>query len=345
VTIFGNSLVPSSTIDIKYDGTTLVTTPSTVTSSPTGSFSATFTVPTSSTSSHIVSSIDPSGNLLFTAFSAVSSGKAMGGSVAGTSPSFTTRFAHGQYPVTINGQGFNLTQYRNKVPTQQIQTGNTFSIKILLYGDYGPSFVQHVGLYTNLHDKTRDIQDSDTSIVWDKNSLPEVTDPNKFFSNITVNSTQNNGKFELDITGVFARPMPKSDIAIRTWGQDRYSADTYLLDAWEATESGQIKTDPSNIQPSNIQPSNIQPSILQIPPIQSPQPSIIQTDLMAEIKKWGGYAPQSISDSQLLQDMGLQGKHIPSWFTKTVKWLVDGTISQQDFENALKYMSQNGILK
>src|SRR5205807_7236920 len=61
VTIFGNSLAPSSTIDIKYDGTTLAIAPA-VTSSPTGSFSATFTVPPSSASSHTLSSIDTSGN-------------------------------------------------------------------------------------------------------------------------------------------------------------------------------------------------------------------------------------------------------------------------------------------
>ena len=67
-------------------------------------------------------------------------------------------------------------------------------------------------------------------------------------------------------------------------------------------------------------------------------------EIVGEVKG-EGYSSSSISDSQLLQDLSLHGFHIPSWFKKTTKWLADGAITQQDFENALNYMRQHGIIK
>jgi hypothetical protein len=37
--------------------------------------------------------------------------------------------------------------------------------------------------------------------------------------------------------------------------------------------------------------------------------------------------------------------HIPSWFKKNAERIVDGQISQNDFVNALKFLSEKGIIK
>jgi hypothetical protein len=66
---------------------------------------------------------------------------------------------------------------------------------------------------------------------------------------------------------------------------------------------------------------------------------------MQAIKDWGGYSPHPISDAQLLSDMGISGQHIPTWTMKVTKWVVDGEVSQTEFENALKYLSHAGIIK
>ena len=70
-----------------------------------------------------------------------------------------------------------------------------------------------------------------------------------------------------------------------------------------------------------------------------------QSDIMTIIKKWGGYMPQSVSDSQLLNSMGIKGDHIPSWFVKTTKWVADGSFTVGDFENAVEYMHDKGIIR
>src|SRR5438445_429877 len=62
VTVTGSNFAANSGITISYDGTTVTTTPGTITTSSTGSFSATFTVPASTAGSHTVSAKDAVSN-------------------------------------------------------------------------------------------------------------------------------------------------------------------------------------------------------------------------------------------------------------------------------------------
>src|SRR5207245_2676811 len=59
VTVTGSNFAANSGITISYDGTTVTTTPGTITTSSTGSFSATFTVPASTAGYHTVTANDP----------------------------------------------------------------------------------------------------------------------------------------------------------------------------------------------------------------------------------------------------------------------------------------------
>ncbi|MGH2611634.1 MAG: hypothetical protein ACRDFB_01130 [Rhabdochlamydiaceae bacterium] len=43
--------------------------------------------------------------------------------------------------------------------------------------------------------------------------------------------------------------------------------------------------------------------------------------------------------------MNINGQHIPSWVGKTAKWVVDGSVTTQEFVNALKYLNEKGIVK
>lgn len=58
VTVTGTAFGASKTITIKYDGTTVATVPTTVTTNPTGYFSATFTVPASMAETYVVEASD-----------------------------------------------------------------------------------------------------------------------------------------------------------------------------------------------------------------------------------------------------------------------------------------------
>jgi hypothetical protein len=70
----------------------------------------------------------------------------------------------------------------------------------------------------------------------------------------------------------------------------------------------------------------------------------ISPSLLFDIKEWNDNS-NTISDSKLLSDIGIKASHIPSWVTKTAKWVTDGEITEQDFVNAIKYMHTSGIIK
>src|SRR2546428_580522 len=62
VTVSGNTFAPNSAIKISYDGTSVPTSPATITTNSGGSFTATFTVPASAVGAHTVNATDASSN-------------------------------------------------------------------------------------------------------------------------------------------------------------------------------------------------------------------------------------------------------------------------------------------
>ena len=68
------------------------------------------------------------------------------------------------------------------------------------------------------------------------------------------------------------------------------------------------------------------------------------SDLILRIKEWGGYSSKSISDSELLANLGINAQHIPSWFMKTTPWVLDNEITLEEFVNAIRYMHENQII-
>ena len=153
-------------------------------------------------------------------------------------PTFTGKaFAENEYPLTINGAGYKLDQYSNTISTISLETGKPIQIKTLLYDPGGASTIQHLAMYMNLRDKTRDIQYSDTYIIYDKSFPTTISDPHGYFQSVTVTPTTIGSKLELsyklelsfDIT--FAKPMEKSDIMFRMWDDRRNNVDTKVFDA------------------------------------------------------------------------------------------------------------------
>ncbi|MDE1728048.1 MAG: hypothetical protein KGH81_02570, partial [Thaumarchaeota archaeon] len=273
-----------------------------------------------------------------------------GGSTPGSPPSFITGFAQNEYPLTINSNLYKLPNYTNTGPLGMIPVGSPFAIKVTLYGDNGPQSVKHVSLVTNIHGNYASITGADTAILWDASQPLQIVDPHHFFGTITANTTVVDGKLQVTLHGTFANPMPLSDIGIRTWGYDLYSQDVYVINAWQATS---VKTE-SNI--GTLQSSQILNTTNDIILKTNTENTTTNTstntasnavnDFITTVKEWAGYSPNVISNSQLLQSMGYQGNYIPPWVMKgTAKYLVDGSITQDDFAGAIKYLVDNHIVK
>ncbi|MDE1729152.1 MAG: hypothetical protein KGH81_08260, partial [Thaumarchaeota archaeon] len=145
--------------------------------------------------------------LHFTTFVVFTALSAVGGSTPGTPPSFATGFAQNEYPLTINSNNYKLPNYTNTGPLSTILVGEPFVIKILLYGDNGPSSVKHVSLFTNMRGNYASLVTSDTVLSYDATQLLQVSDPNHFFGPITTNATVVGNKLQVTFNGTFANAM------------------------------------------------------------------------------------------------------------------------------------------
>jgi len=148
------------------------------------------------------------------------------------------------YPLSINGNGYLLTQYGNTIQTYQGKTGEPISFKMALSDSTG---VEHIAMYTNLRGNAREIQDSDTFVIYHEGKPLEITDPNGLFSNVNFTESEYNGKYIANFDITFDKPMDTSDVIIRTWDELRNSGDIKVFDAIKIEGESIVNPDTNNI--------------------------------------------------------------------------------------------------
>jgi len=148
------------------------------------------------------------------------------------------------YPISINGNGYLLTQHANTIQTYTGKTGEPVSFKMTLFDATG---VEHIALYTNLRGEKREIQDSDTFVIYHEDKPLEITDPHGFFSNVNFTESEYNGKYIANFDMTFAKPMDTSDVIIRTWDELRNSGDIKVLDAIRIDGEPIVNPDTNNL--------------------------------------------------------------------------------------------------
>jgi len=148
------------------------------------------------------------------------------------------------YPVSINGNGYLLTQYANTIQTYTGKTGEPVSFKMTLFDATG---VEHIALYTNLRGDAKEVQDSDTFIIYNEEEPLQITDPHGYFANVNFTESEYNGKYIASFDMTFAKPMDTSDVIIRTWDELRNSGDIKVFDAIKIDGEPIVNPDTNNL--------------------------------------------------------------------------------------------------
>ncbi|MGI0088401.1 MAG: hypothetical protein ACREBI_10680 [Nitrosotalea sp.] len=238
------------------------------------------------------------------------------------------------YPLTIDGGGYLLGGYANTIDTVTEQVGKPMTMALTTMSRP----VVHISLFTNLHSLYDTMSDSDTYVIYDRGQPLQVVDPHGFFSNVTLTPVINGTRQSFVYGITFAKPMNTSNIIVRAWDDQKSSTDLTIYDAWQVTPYTQVSSQnatQTDLLSKNLITQNIAPV---------PQ-NTTDTGLLDTIKEWGGYSATSISDSQLLSEIGIDGKSIPPWFMKTAKWVAQGEESQQDFVKGVKYLYEKGLVR
>ena len=258
-----------------------------------------------------------------------------------TAPTFNTFSVTGAKTLQEDGTiGFGgilsqEIQLTNKMPTAIVETGNQIQLRILLYENSGTSALQHIALYTNLHDKER-IDKSDTYVEYDKGKPIKIVNKNGYLSDADVSFVQRNNNLEAVFSLTFTKPMDTSNIIVRAWDINRNSRDAIFLNAIK------VEQVESTLVPSII--PELQPEVKQESDLVKMDPEPLLSIPM--LKQWAGFSEESVSDEEFLQNLGLEGTKIPSWFKKSqvAKWVIEEIISQRELLDTIKFFEKNGIL-
>jgi len=212
------------------------------------------------------------------------------------------------------------------MPTAHLPVGHASKLILRLHENSGPSALQHVSMYFNLHGPGSQVRDSDTFVRFDKGNPITVKDPHGYFSDAKISLTPRGNNVDVNFLLTFDKPMEKTDIIIRAWDYERNSKEAKFRDAIIAEE---ILLPEDRI---------LEPDTQIEPPSQASIPQEI-------ISGWTGYSSEVVTDKELLDQLGMDGVSIPSWYKKIVsEWIFDGSISQKEFVDALRFFEQNGKL-
>ncbi len=152
-------------------------------------------------------------------------------------PSFTTPFTEDEYPITIDGKTFKMSDLEGKVDTIIIEVAKPIQVKVLVSDETHSSEIQNVNLLTNLRGAFRQASDSDTGIYFKTGNPPTVVDPNGYFSNVNATSSEKGKKLEVIFDITFAKEMETSDIIITAKDRRNNAASLQVIEAWKAIKS------------------------------------------------------------------------------------------------------------
>jgi len=221
--------------------------------------------------------------------------------------------------------------YLNDMPTAKLPVGHTSVLTLNMYENSGPTAIQHVTMYLNLHGYGQYIQDSDTYVRFQKGQPIIVKDPHGFLSDAKITIIPRGADVSANFYLTFEKPMDVTDVIIRAWDSSRNSRDATFKNAITAV-SMNLPDD--------------QTRILASPETQVPAESSGVISIPQDIiSQWAGYSTKFVTDNELLDQLGIEGNKIPTWYKKQVAdWVYDRTITQEEFVNALKFFEKGGML-
>lgn len=217
-------------------------------------------------------------------------------------------------------------KFENHIEKSIVKVGEEYRLRLTIYENSGPDALQHISLYTDLRGFEREIHHSDAYVRYDKGTGISEYDIQNLFSETDIFMLKNGPNLEVEFTIVFNKPMEESDLIIRAWDVNRNSWDTRFVKALE-------------VIPSDLEiPFELDETLVE---------NDAEMNLDTEIfNQWSTFSEDSLSDSELLSKLGLEGNSIPEWYkTIVIPWIQEGLISIEEFVNSIKFFNQRGLLE
>ena len=266
-----------------------------------------------------------------------------------------------EFPLVLNGYGYLLDDTTNTLVPQILTVGGNDPI-IVTFTVYTQKDLAHFTLYLNLSDENTDYTNSDTYITYKDDGTTGVTDPHGYIGSATVTVTQEDDqapeKKTVRIVLEFGEePMGPTNMVAYMWNTDRKAMLIKIIDAFEVVaallEPVVQAADPEPLEPDSVLPADPEPVALDFAddaadpePVPAdalwPADDYDEAQVLTLIHMWSGFESEMITDTQLLELLGLEGYQdvdLPDWMMTQLGVLVArGDVTVDEFMLALQYV-------
>ena len=253
--------------------------------------------------------------------------------------------------IIIDGQSYDLGSGTTPINPYDITTGQATD---LVFTAYSPSDIVRFTIYLNLHGDDIEHSDSDTYIRYD-HGVVQIVDPHGFISDASITITEDLEQSRNKIINTlveFEGNMGLTNMAVYIWNEDRRYTSIRVFDALNITPGTEMLPDP---EPGSVLPADPEPVPAddQMPANPEPVPSDVlwpaddydEAQVLTLIRMWSGFESEMITDTQLLELLGLEGYQdvdLPDWMMTELGVLVArGDITVDEFLLALQYVLEN----
>jgi len=133
---------------------------------------------------------------------------------------------------SINGEEFNVTHFKQDIPTHFVNTGEPVEIKLKIYENSGTQNLSHVGLLLGLEEKMVSgvkVHSHSVKIIWEQNSEGiisfDVEDPDNLISEVDVRN-------EL-VRDAFGEKEGLNQISFEFTPSKQFDTDVILVEMWD----------------------------------------------------------------------------------------------------------------
>ena len=264
-------------------------------------------------------------------------------------------------PLTINEYCYLLDDIANTLTPQTVTADQSTEIAFTVYTKKD---LTHFTLHLNMQDNDVNYADSDTYITYTGDGTVEVTDPHGYIGSATVTVTQEDDhipeKKTVSITIYFDEPMGSTNMVAYMWNTDRKAAFIKIIDVLEVAaallEPVMQAADPEPLEPDSELPADpepVTPDFADDAADLEPVPSDTlwpgdydEAQVLYIIRTWSGFESELITDTQLLELLGLedyQDVDLPDWMMAELGVLVaKGDVTVDEFMLALQYVLEHG---
>ena len=245
------------------------------------------------------------------------------------------------FPLVIDGNGYALHSDTVTVIPTGVTAGRPVTITVAVYD---PLPILYFGIYLHLPGDTISHLQSDAQVAYDSGKI-RVTDPGGLLRDISMTLSEDPddpASKTVTLTVTFTESIGDTNMVMRTWNTDRQSTEVRIFDALAVQSPDAADPEPDVVDP---EPDAADPEpVAVVPDTADPEP-ITYSDTaehqMLVIRMWSGFEPESLTDEQLLHELGLDylEADIPDWMmTELGVMVAKGDVTVGEFLLALQYV-------